>query len=291
MTVYNLDSPALATTYDALSNSQFGRGSELVDRLDIQSNHVVLDIGAGTGRLGLHVLEKKLDPAGKLIGIDPLEERIKVAKAKNRYSNGHFLVGSAEDLSFLVAESIDHVYLSSVFHWVPDKRKALSEIFRVLKPGGKVGITTGARELSETTTTRKVLNRILSGPKYRDRVNIHDYVSTRQGTTTTELINLLTEAGFELESVEVRRNQSRHESGERFVDFLESSTFGNYLAHVPEDLRPSARAELVEALESLNKGNGVESAGHSISAIAQKPAGFKQQQRPNPCAGCNGCNQ
>jgi ubiquinone/menaquinone biosynthesis C-methylase UbiE len=289
MTVYNLDSPTLATTYDVLSNSQFVRGSELVDRLDIQANHVVLDIGAGTGRLGLHVLEKKLDIDGKLIGIDPLEERIKVAKAKNRYANGEFLVGTAEDLSFLERESVDHVYLSSVFHWVPDKKKALAEIFRVLKPGGKVGITTGARELSDSTTIHKVLNQILLGPKYSNRVNIHDYVTSRQGTTTTELINLLSEAGFEVESVEVHRNQTRHESGEVFVDFLESSTFGNYLAHVPEDLRPAARAEFVEALELLNHGNGIESIGHGISAIAQKPAPIKR--RPIGCEGCTGCSQ
>ena len=277
MTVYNLDSPALATTYDILSDSQFAKGSRLVDKLDIHSDHFVLDIGAGTGRLALHLLETKLDIDGKLIAIDPLEERIKVADEKNRYSNGEFRVGSAEDLSFLEDGTVDVVYLSSVFHWVPDKQKALAEIFRVLKPGGKVGITTGARELAKAGLIRTVLDKVLSRPRYRDHVKVEDYVTARQGTTTTELILLLTNAGFSLDGLEVLRSVTRHESGERFVDFLESSTFGNYLAHVPENLRPTARTEFVSELESLNSGEGIDSVGYGITAIAQKPAAPRKQ--------------
>ena len=270
MTVYTLDSSNLAMTYDELSDSQFTRGSKLVEDLGIEPNHVVLDIGAGTGRLGLKVLRTKLGPKGKLIGIDPLEERIKIATRKNTFPNGEFRVGSAEDLSFLGDGTVDVVYLSAVFHWVPDKTKALAEIHRVLKPGGKIGITTGARELANKTVVRQALDRVLAGQKYRGRVNPDDYVSSKQGTTSTELINLLTDTGFEVEEVAVRRNTTYHESGSRLVDFLESSTFGNLLVHVPEDLRASARAEYIQALEAIGAGRGINSVGFGISAIARR---------------------
>jgi ubiquinone/menaquinone biosynthesis C-methylase UbiE len=270
MTVYNLDTSNLATTYDELSDSQFTRGSELVENLKIGPHDVVLDIGAGTGRLGLEVLKTKLGAAGKLFGVDPLDERIKVAERKNTFPNGTFRVGSAEDLSFLGDGTVDVAYLSAVFHWVPDKVKALSEIHRVLKPGGKLGITTGARELANKTVIRQTLDRVLTGPKYRGRVNLDDYVSSKQGTTSTELINLLTDAGFEVDVVAVRRNSTYHESGARLVDFLESSTFGNLLVHVPEELRASARAEYVDALEAISAGRGINSVGFGISAIAHR---------------------
>jgi ubiquinone/menaquinone biosynthesis C-methylase UbiE len=270
MTVYDLDSATLATTYDTLSDSQFKRGSELVERLNVDPGDVILDIGAGTGRLGLWLLENKLGATGKLIGIDPLEERIKIAERKNTFPNGKFLVGSAEDLSFLDDRTVDVAYLSAVFHWVPNKEKALSEIFRVLKPGGKIGITTGARELADKTVIRKTLDRVLAGPKYRDRVNPNDYVSSKQGTTSTELIKLLSDAGFEVDEVAVRRNSTYHESGTLLVNFLESSTFGNFLVHVPEELRPSARAEYIQALDSIGQGKGINSVGFGISAVARR---------------------
>jgi len=270
MTAYDLDSATLATTYDTLSDSQFKRGSELIERLNVAPDDVVLDIGAGTGRLGLWVLENKLGATGKLIGIDPLEERIKIAERKNAFPNGKFLVGSAEDLSFLEDRTVDVAYLSAVFHWVPNKKKALAEIFRVLKPGGKIGITTGAKELANETVIRKTLDRVLAGPKYRDRVNPDDYVTSKQGTTATELIKLLSDAGFEVDEVAVRRNSTYHESGTLLVDFLESSTFGNFLVHVPEELRPSARAEYIQALDSISQGKGINSVGFGISAVARR---------------------
>jgi hypothetical protein len=54
------------------------------------------------------------------------------------------------------------------------------------------------------------------------------------------------------------------------VDFLESSTFGNLLVHVPEELRASARADYVEALEAISAGQGINSVGFGISAIAHR---------------------
>jgi arsenite methyltransferase len=68
---YNLDSRELAEKYDELSESQFENGKRLLDRLGINTGQSVLDIGAGTGRLGFYVLEQ-IGPRGRFLGIDPL---------------------------------------------------------------------------------------------------------------------------------------------------------------------------------------------------------------------------
>ena len=95
-------------------------------------------------------------------------------------------------------------------------------------------------------------------------------MSTRQGTTSTELIKLLMEAGFEVEKLQVKRNLTRHRNAAVYVDFSESSSFGNYLAHVPADLRSEVRAAYVKALEAIDDGHGVEAVNYGISVVARK---------------------
>jgi len=93
---------------------------------------------------GYHVAEK-IGASGRLIGLDPLPERVAVATEKNRYPNVEFRVGCAELLKDIPDKSIDVAYLSSVFHWISQSR-LLWGIGRVLKDGGRVGLTTNAKE-------------------------------------------------------------------------------------------------------------------------------------------------
>lgn len=269
MVKYDLDSRDLAEKYDELSDSQFDNGKKLVERLGVATGHSVLDVGAGTGRLGFHVLEL-IGPRGKFLGIDPLPERIGIAAKNNRFPNAQFLVASAEDLSFVPSASIDAVYLSAVFHWIPDKKKALAEIQRVLKPGGKVGLTTGARELAHTACFRVVTDHVLSRKPYSDVVKLEDYVTAKHGVTSTELVRLLLEADLEVANLEIVPRRRRFATGAQIVDFLESSTFGNYLSHVPPELRYQAREDIVAEFENRRTEDGIDFRAYTIFAVAEK---------------------
>ena len=81
------------------------------------------------------MIAERVGPTGKVVGVDPLAERIALARA--RAPGIRFEVGQAEDLGVFTDESFDVVCLSAVFHWVEDKPKALAEIRRVLCPGGR----------------------------------------------------------------------------------------------------------------------------------------------------------
>jgi len=271
MTQYTLDNPKLAETYDRVSDFQFKRGSQLVSQLGIRPDDLVLDIGSGTGRLGFHVLENLLGERGRLIGFDPLPDRVEFANTRNSYSNGSFAVAKAEKLPGVSDSSADVAYLSSVFHWIEDKPQALREILRVLKPGGKVGLTTAAREFQSRNHVRQVVDRVLSRPPYAGVVRLEDNIQNRNAVTSTQLIELFLATGLEVVSLEVKPLLNTHPDGASVLDFSESSSFGNSLAHVPEHLREQARADIAREFDLEASGRAIPTGNYGITAVARKP--------------------
>ena len=103
----------------------------------IHPGDIVLDIGCGAGVDSIFAA-LMAGPSGKVTGIDLVPEMLERAKENARLSafNINFLEGSAEDLLF-PDNTFDVVISNGVFNLVVDKVKALSEVYRVLKPGGR----------------------------------------------------------------------------------------------------------------------------------------------------------
>jgi SAM-dependent methyltransferase len=98
----------------------------------------VLDLGCGAGFDTIQAAER-VGPNGKVIGIDMTPEML--AKARHNASllgvaTVDFLLGEIEALP-LPDTSVDLVISNGVFNLCPDKPTVLSEVFRVLKPGGR----------------------------------------------------------------------------------------------------------------------------------------------------------
>jgi arsenite methyltransferase len=107
----------------------------------INSGETVLDIGCGAG-VDSFVAAKMVGTEGKVIGIDMTLEMLARAKEnlqETSLQNVSFHKASAEDLPFS-DESFDVVISNGVFNLVPDKARALREVFRVLKPRGRMMI-------------------------------------------------------------------------------------------------------------------------------------------------------
>ena len=95
---------------------------------------VVLDLGCGTGYLS-SVLAERVGHEGRVVGVDPKEKRLEVAKRKySNFRNLQFVLGSSEDLP---AGPYDVVFANQVMQWIKDKDSTFRNVYKVLKPGGK----------------------------------------------------------------------------------------------------------------------------------------------------------
>jgi ubiquinone/menaquinone biosynthesis C-methylase UbiE len=267
MTNLKIDTTILAKKYDEISDAQFENGKILIEKLGVKNGHKVLDIGCGTGRLGLYAADK-IGPTGWFVGIDPLENRINIAKKKNRNPIAVFKTGVSDDLSFLSDDTFDIVYLNAVFHWIVNKDATLAEIHRILKPGGKLGITTAAKELPGNF--KLTIDSVLLREPYAGYVVIDDDPMFRYGVTTSELKKLLSKAGFKNISSEVRKVIRHYATPQDALALLEASSFGNFLLHVPESLREKARTDILAEFENQRADKGIESVGNSNFTTAQK---------------------
>ena len=106
---------------------------------DPLSGQTVLDLGCGAGFDTL-LAARRVGDSGKVIGIDMTPEMITKAQtnAENLgLMNVEFVLGAIEDLP-LPDASVELVISNGVFNLCPDKPRVLSEVFRVLKPGGRL---------------------------------------------------------------------------------------------------------------------------------------------------------
>ena len=258
-----LDTPDLAALYERVSaDRQFRAGQSLIKELGIAPGESVLDVGAGTGLLAEYVAGL-VGPGGSVIGIDPLPLRIELAQHKSR-PNLEFKVGNVYDLSALAAKSFDVVYLNAVFHWLPEKLEPLRQIHRVLKPGGRLGISTGSK--THPRYLQAIAAQVLSRDPYRRYQRDSAEVSHR--VSADELDQLLKQTGFGIKKIELRPFVRTDPTPDAAIRFSEASSFGNFLGHLPEELRAAAREEIKRELEQHRTPEGLTRNGARIIAVA-----------------------
>ncbi len=109
---------------------------------DLNPGETVLDLGSGAG-FDAFLVAKSVEPGGQVIGVDMTPEMITKAKKnaeKLHVSNVEFRLGEIEKLP-VPDDSVDVVMSNCVINLSPDKRAVYGEIFRVLKPGGRISLS------------------------------------------------------------------------------------------------------------------------------------------------------
>jgi ubiquinone/menaquinone biosynthesis C-methylase UbiE len=155
----------------------------------LHEGETVLDLGSGGG-IDVILSAKRVGPSGTAYGLDMTDEMLALARrnaAEAGVTNVHFLKGVIEQIP-LPADSVDVVISNCVINLSVDKPAVLAEIARVLKPGGRVGVSDIVAEDHLTAA---------------DRAERGSYVGCIAGALSrSEYIAGLEAAGFEEISVE-----------------------------------------------------------------------------------------
>jgi SAM-dependent methyltransferase len=111
---------------------------EAIDWLLPAGSRNVLDLGAGTGKLTTRLVERGLD----VVAVDPVPEMLEVLRTSLPETPA--LLGTAEEIP-LEDNSVDAVLVAQAWHWV-DPARAIPEVARVLRPGGRLGLVWNTRD-------------------------------------------------------------------------------------------------------------------------------------------------
>lgn len=142
---------AASDYFDAPALSFWNRfGQQTVERLSLRRGDQVLDVCCGTGASAIPAAVR-VGSNGKVLGIDIAESLLELARNKARQQdleNIEFQYGDFENLGFQ-DESFDAVVCVFGIFFVPDMLAAVKELWRMVRPGGKLAITSWGKKVFE----------------------------------------------------------------------------------------------------------------------------------------------
>jgi len=183
--------PAGADAPEAAWRASLGCGNPLAVA-DLRPGETVLDLGSGGG-LDVLLSARRVGPAGTVYGLDASPDMLALARANAEQAglaNARFLRGHIEDIP-LPDGRVDVIISNCVVNLSADKARVIMEAFRVLRPGGRLGISDVIAE---------------DGLEPRQRGEAEQRVGCVSGTLTqADYRDLLHAAGFTGISVAITR--------------------------------------------------------------------------------------
>jgi SAM-dependent methyltransferase len=230
---------------------------------NLRPGETVVDLGSGGG-LDVFLASQKVGPTGRAIGIDMTEAMIARARANAAaagYQNVEFHHATIDQLP-LADASVDCVISNCVLNLAPDKPAVFREIFRVLKPGGRLAasdIALKAELPQEIATSLAAYVGCIAGA-----IRIEDYITwlTAAGFEHVQIVD----SGADLNVYAKVENQSGCCSPAMETQL----TSGSYSCCSPSTSAPAATA-LHDDLSALLATHDVNKAAASVRVYALKP--------------------
>jgi trans-aconitate 2-methyltransferase len=232
-----------AETYDAVSDPQFEWGMEVLERLELRGEEVVVDAGCGSGRVTAELAGRV--PDGRVIAVDG--SAAMVEKAKERLGeSAEYLHSDLVELE--LPEPVDLVFSTATFHWIPDHDRLFRQLRGALKPGGRLVAQCGG--YGNVATHTQAIAAVASDPEYGQHLS--GVKAPWNFATPEESEPRLREAGF----TDVRCwLEPKPVTPDRPLEFISTVTLGPILDQLPEEKRrPFAEAVLDQEGQPLVLG-------------------------------------
>jgi ubiquinone/menaquinone biosynthesis C-methylase UbiE len=255
-----------APTYDRVGPPVFAHfGQRLVDQADLASGAAVLDVAVGRGA-ALFPAGKRIGETGRVIGIDLSAAMVRETDAEIRNAGSRHIEirqMDAEHLDFHDA-SFDRVLCGFALWFFPHPDQALREFFRVLKPGGAIGLTTWTEDCPFLTWCVGELNACLPAPAPRQGQNRFD--------TPARIEAALREAGFSGIEVDVEEADFVYANYEEWWLSLWSAGLRARLENLEAPVLDRVKSEMLQRVKPLTQPDGIHTLWRALLACARKPS-------------------
>ncbi len=251
-----------------VSPRRYNQFLALINELELKGNETVLDIGTGAGVLSVEIA-RALNKGGFLQGIDLSSKMTKMAKltaVKQNMTNTSFKTASALRLPF-DDSSFDVVASSNAFPWVPDRELFLKEVYRVLKPGGRLGLVALSNDCyREFTDVLKKISK--ESPRLFPSSAPFELMGAKLHSTI-ELGKMVAKVGFSIHRNFQFSIVEEQIGVENYLDRINAIVNENYLDHLKS---VSQRAKLKSVIVSKmnSRKNNKKITESSIFVIADK---------------------
>lgn len=213
-----------ASTYDSLDLPHKRWGKGVLDRLSLQGDETVLELGCGSGRDSERLLEAL--PHGRLVAVDGSRQMLDQLRKRLPDEDARVEV-LHRDLRerFDFDGPFDAVVSVATLHWLPDHQHVFDELARVVRPGGRIAIEAGGH--GSIAGFLRVLGTLHRHEDSR-LWNFADVIETRAR---------LSKAGFENIAVRLVADEARLEDRTQLEAFVATVMLSAPLRETPADER------------------------------------------------------
>jgi trans-aconitate 2-methyltransferase len=239
-------------SYDRISAPMEALGREVLARLELAGDELVLDVGCGSGRITEALIERL--PRGRVIALDASQSMVDAAR--RRLPDADVRVMDALELD--VGETADAIISTATFHWIADHERLFERLHAALRPGGRLVAQCGGE--GNIDVLRGHANEVLARAPYAE--HFRDWRPPWNYANPLQTRERLQRAGFTRAECWL---QPAPKQPEHAREFLATIVLGPHVQQLPEELRAPF---MDDVLAELGKPVTVDYVRLNIDAVA-----------------------
>jgi trans-aconitate methyltransferase len=215
--------------YHRLSRPQFEWGLKVLERLPLRGDETLADGGCGSGKVSAKLLERL--PRGRMLAMDLSLNMLQTARE-------HLLPKFGDKVQFIVtdlqeiplASTLDGIFSTAAFHWVPDHDRLFGSLLRALKPGGWLEAQCGGGPNLARVRQRALV--LMSRPDYA--VFFNGWQPTWQYPDDVTTAKRMSDAGFTAVKVWLEQSPATLANASEYKEFLRTVTLHRHLERITD---------------------------------------------------------